>query len=128
MKPIRYTIRIYQGASWRLDATFRDEQGEILDLSSYEAQLMVRRNHLDDTPLMSIGSETGEIIMAGATSPNMTIRFPRSQTEDLPTYNQEVLDWIYDLKVWHSADPEFTTIRLLEGDVIVSPAVTRPLT
>lgn len=128
MKPIVYPIKLYQGAAWRLESLFRDEAGDPLDLSSYEAELMIRRRTTEPEPVLTIGTTVGGIDTTNDSDINLIVRFSKQQTTDLPTRNQEIYDWVYDLVLWSSLDPEHTAVRLLEGQVSVSPAVTRTTT
>lgn len=126
MQPIRYPIRLYQGAAWRLEAVFRDEGGDPLDLSVYNAEMMIRRSIFDEEPLLVLNTANAAITTSADPEANLILRISRTQTSELPTFNQDIEDWVYDLKIWNSTDPEFTTVRLLEGPVAVFPAVTRP--
>ena len=126
MEPVRYPIRIYQHASWRLDANFKDPDGNKLDLSDYAGKLQIRRSSCGSEPLLELTSMNGGVVLDNAAADfNVVIRMTNVQTADLPSNNREVDDWVYDFLIYQNTDPEYTTIRLLEGDVYISPAVTR---
>lgn len=124
MKPVKHDIHIYQGASWHLKTTFKDPDGNAIDLSAYDGEMQIRRDVAAADPLLTLDSDDGIALTADAEF-NLTASITTTQTEDLPTNNQEIEDWVYDLRIWEIADPESTTIRLVEGRVFVSPAVTR---
>lgn len=126
MRPITYPIQLYQGTAWRLESVFRDEDGVPMDLSIYAAELMIRRFITDSEPLLTLSTENSGITLSNNPAANLIIRISRTQTLSLPTHNREIEDWVYDMKIWNASDPEYTTVRLLEGLVLVSPAVTRP--
>ena len=67
----------------------------------------------------------GVVLDNAAADFNVVIRMTNVQTADLPSNNREVDDWVYDFLIYQNTDPDYTTIRLLEGDVYISPAVTR---
>lgn len=125
MKPIIYPVTLYQGAAWRLESLFRDEAGNPMDLTAYEAELMIRKRVTDPEPVLTLDSATGGIDTSNDPDANLIIRISSEETAALPTRNQEIFDWVYDLKIWNGLDPDYTTVRLLEGSVSVSPAVTR---
>lgn len=124
MKPIIYTVRIYQGAAWKLEATFKDANGDPIDLTAYEGAMQIRRDTAVDDAVLTLDSDSGDIVF-GATTKNLIVKISATATASLPTNNVEVDNWVYDLKIWDAADEEYTTIRLLEGCVEVHPAVTR---
>lgn len=124
MKPICYPICIYQGASWILEGRFRAPDGTLLDMTNYVGQMDIRRSPRDDTPILRLSSTTGGIVFA-AVEPNIVLRISATQTADLPTNDRRIENWSYDLKIWQNTDPDYTTIRLLQGNVIVEPSITR---
>ena len=127
MKPINYTVRIYQGATWRLEATFSDANGDPIDLSAYAGRMQIRRDAVVDNAVLTLESTDSDIEFGDAAK-NLVVKISATETAALPTNNVEVDNWVYDLKIWETADPDYTTIRLLEGCVEVYPAVTRPAT
>jgi len=127
-QPVQFPMQLYQGASWVLKATFRDKDGVALDLTTYAARLQIRRIESSTDPLLTLDSTdvTPGILLTDDDPFNLTVRISATQTSELPTGLREVCDWGYDLKLWETADPDFTTIVLLTGEVIVTPLNTRP--
>lgn len=126
MKPVKHDIHIYQGTSWHLKTTFKDPDGNAIDLSVYDGDMQIRRDVAAADPLLTIDSDTnGGIALTADATHNLTATITTTQTEALPTNEQDIEDWVYDLRIWETADPENTTIRLIQGRVFVSPSVTR---
>lgn len=124
MKPVNYPIHIYQGSSWHLKTTFKDPDGNPIDLSAYEGEMQIRRDVAASDALITLDQTSGLDLNSNAEF-NLIATLTMTQTEDLPTNNQEIEDWVYDIRIWEAASPETTAIRLVEGRVFVSPAVTR---
>ena len=127
MKPSKHTLHIYQGTSWQLRVRFKDPDGNAMDLSDYSGEMQIRRSIHDTDPIISLDNDSnGGIILDDAQAAfNLIARLTRAQTEDLPTHNTEIEDWVYDIRIWQNTDPDHTTIRLMQGRVFVYPAVTR---
>jgi len=125
VKPIRYQIHVYQNASWRLQATFKDPQDTPLDLSGHEGMLVVRQSVAAPEAVLRVDSTSGNVILTADSENNITIRLSVTETDELPTSNREIDDWVYEFLIWETASPEDTTTRLLEGSFRVSPAVAR---
>jgi len=129
MQAVTYPIRIYQYASWRLEANFKDPAGVKLDLTAYSGRLQIRRSASNDEVLLELTTENNGIVLGDDLADfNVIVRMTDDQTAALPTYNREVEEWVYDLVLFETLDPDYTTIRLLEGYVEVSPSVTRSAT
>lgn len=126
MKPICYDITVYQNASYELKATFKDPNGTPIDLSAYSGELVVRQSVALGDSILRVDDQSGNVIFQGAVTDNITIRLSATETDQLPTNNVFVEGWHYEFKIWETANPEYTTIRLLEGEFNVSPSVSRP--
>jgi hypothetical protein len=126
MKPSKHRLHIYQGSSWQLRARFKDPEQSLIDLSDYSGEMQIRRAVTHPEAIITLSTDNGGIIVDDDQADfNLIARMTRAQTEDLPTFNQEVEDWVYDIILWQNTDPDHTTIRLMQGTVYVSPAVTR---
>ena len=59
-----YNIEIEQGGDYALAVTFKDSAGAVFDLSSgYTAQMNIQESYLDATPIDSLTTASGEIIL-----------------------------------------------------------------
>lgn len=124
MRPSKYDIQVYQGASWILEATLRDENGDVLDLSGYSGDMAIRRTLRDDNELVRVDEAGGGVVLA-ATAPNIILRLTAAQTAALPTHDREIDDWVYEVRLFDTTSPDYSTFRLIYGDVNVFPAVIR---
>jgi hypothetical protein len=116
MKPGKYKLTIYQGATLSLPLTWRLSGGAVTDLVGCTARMQVRPTVDSEDVLLSLTTENNGIVLA-ATAPNLVLQMSAAQTA--------ALTWragVYDLEV---AFPNGVVRRLLEGGAAVSPEVTR---
>ena len=60
-----YHIEIEQGGDYALAVTYKDSAGLVFDLSSgYTAKLNIKESYLDDTPIDSLTTSSGEITLS----------------------------------------------------------------
>lgn len=130
MKPVCYDIHVYQGASWVLEATFREPPAEdgtpgaLLDLTNHDGELAIRRVLQDDEVIISLTQSGGGIVF-NPSAPNIILRMTDEETSSLPTHNVPVEDWVYEFRMFETGNEDYTTVRLLEGRVYIYPAVIR---
>lgn len=116
-KPFKQNITIIQGATLDLLVTWRaGDPAVAVDLTGCTARMQVREKITSPTPLISLTTENGGIVLGGAAG---TIRrfMDADDTADI--------DWksgVYDLEIEFA---DGTVRRLLAGSVVVSPEVTR---
>jgi hypothetical protein len=116
MKPGKYKLTIYQGATLWLPLTWRLSGGAVTDLVGCTARMQVRPTVDAQEVLLELTTDNGGIALA-ATAPNLVLQMTDAQTA--------ALAWrtgVYDLEV---AFPNGLVRRLLEGTATVSPEVTR---
>ena len=87
-----------------------------IDLTGYSAKMQVRFQFASDVPLLDMSTSNGKIILGGALG---TIT---ADASDLETALLEGRQAVYDLLL---IQPDGTPIRLLKGQVTISPRVTR---
>ncbi len=111
MTPGKYTIRIYQGATFVREITWTGK-----DLTGYTARLHMRPSHLSTgDPTFEMTTENGRITLGGANGKiNLTIS--AADTALIPDQ-----DFVYDLEL----EKDGVVVRLLEGKVKVYAEVTR---
>lgn len=116
MPATKSDIAIEQGATFRLDISFVDSDGEAIDLTGYTARMQVRETYEATTVVLEATTANGYIIVDG---PNgiVSVRIPPSATEALA-----VAPGVYDVEVESSSGE---VDRLVQGTVSVSPEVTR---
>jgi hypothetical protein len=107
---------IEQGTEFLLPLVYTDSNGTPVDLTGWTAAMMIRRNIEDAVPLVSLSSNSQGIVLGGA-SGSITITIDEATTSQLAGGAA-----YYDLKLIDSlGKPD----RLIQGKVIISPAVTR---
>lgn len=110
----KYNTVAEQGATYNLNFTVATD-GVAWDLTSYSAQMQVRRSANDANTLLDLSDTAGDITMNS--SGEVAVTVSASDTNTLP-----VGRWFYDFELT-SAGNEVT--RLLEGRFIVSGQVTQ---
>lgn len=68
-----YHIEIEQGGDYALAVTYKDSAGLVFDLSSgYTAKLNIKESYLDDTPIDSLTTSSGEITLSNGIGTTVT--------------------------------------------------------
>ena len=96
--------------------TYKDDADAVIELADYTALLQMRKSAKDDTVLVELSTENDGITVAD-TAPNIVLAMEAIVTEEIEWRNA-----VYDLRLEAS---DGTVTRLLQGDVVVSPAVSR---
>lgn len=114
MTPGKYNFICPQGATfskqltWEIDAT-------PIDLTTYSARMQVREKHTSTSTILSLSSDDGDITLGG-TDGTILIEVDATTTAGLVAKC-----YVYDLELVSSS----TVTRLLEGQFMVTPEVTR---
>jgi len=124
VKTIKYDIHINQNAAWNLRVTYNDETKTPIDLTGYAGELVIRKSIRSATSLIRINT-AGSQVSFGDAIHNVVAQMTATQTDALPTNNMLVQDWVYSLLIWDPLDKDNTALRLLEGNVVVTPSVSR---
>jgi len=112
-----YTLRIEQGATLSLVATWKDSSGTAINLTGYTARLSVRTHHSSDTVLLSLTTANSGIALGGAAG-TITVTATAVQTAALTA----PVTGVYDLELVSSGG---VVTRLIEGGAVITPEVTR---
>lgn len=107
MQPGKYDFTIYQGATLTKTITWQN-----VDLTGYSAAMQLRDDH--GKLLLDVGQLAGGLVING-TAGTVTITIPASETTTLDFDSAR-----YDLKLTST-----TSVRLLQGTITISPAVTQ---
>jgi hypothetical protein len=113
--PGKYTLYLYQGATFTRVITWKDESGALVDLTSFTARMQMRETLEAADPFLTLTTENGGITLGGVAG---TIQLLASATQ---TTAITATSGVYDLELVSGAN----VTRLLEGLVIISPEVTR---
>lgn len=104
-----------QGATFRRVITWRDDDGNLVNLTGYTARMQVRRIP-GDTTLLELTTANGRISLGGSAG-TITLLVTAAVTAALTKWPSAV----YDLEL---IDGSGTVTRLLEGKMRFSPEVT----
>ena len=104
---------IDQGTDYSITVDVTDASGDVLDLTGYTAVSQMRKTYGSST----ISATFATVISAAAGK--VTISLTDTQTTALSDGR-----YVYDLNITDDASPAVTT-RVVEGQAIVTPGVTR---
>lgn len=105
-----------QNADFDTVITYKDANGNPINLTGYTAQMQVRISYSESTAAVSLTNGSG--ITLGGSAGTVTIHIPATTTATL----QAPKIYVYDVRLVSSGGNVY---RILEGDFYVSPAVTR---
>jgi hypothetical protein len=108
----KYNIVIDQGSDFALEFTVK-EDGSAFDLTGYSARAQLRERPHDET---KIADFVCNIVSAGAGTIKMSLT---NETTTALTPKK----YYYDIEIFTTNDAAVT--RLLQGEALVSPEVTR---
>jgi hypothetical protein len=110
-----YNVTIDQGSDWYLTVTYKNPNGTPINLTGYTAALQLRSLPESPSAVLSLSTGSG-ITITGATGV-VDIHATATQTRaiDEGTY-------YYDLEI---TSPATIVTRLIQGQAVVSPEVTR---
>jgi len=114
---VSYNTVIDQGADWYLTVTYENPNGTPINLSGYSGALQLRSLPSDPTAVLTLTTANNGIAITANTGV-VAIHATAAQTR--------VIDdgiYYYDLEITDT----FTSVvtRLVQGQVVVSPEVTR---
>ncbi len=115
--PGKYTLYLYQGATFTRIITWKDESGALVDLTGFTARLHMRETLDAATPFLALTTENGGITLGGVAG---TITLFASATDTAAIAAKQ---GVYDLEL--VAGNGTTVTRLIEGFVMVAQEVTR---
>lgn len=116
MPAAKYDLKIEQGADFKESLVLRDDQGVLINLTGYTAEMQIRPYVSSDTVLLNATSANGLISITPAEA-LIELIFDNATTAAL-IYTK----CVYDLEV---TKPSGEVVRLIEGNVYVTPQVTR---
>jgi len=128
----KYSFVIEQGTTVDFEIQYKDSSGNPVDLTGYSGKMMIRSNYADTNP-------TTYITLSSSLNPDGTgLNFSGSNGITPPTSgsigiyiaactssNFTFTTARYDLEIYSGSGDCPLTVRLLEGQVSLSPEVTR---
>lgn len=124
-----YDIIIEQGADWRLVLTWKDEAGEPVNLTGYQARMQVRESFASKFKVFDLTTENGRISIDSATG-LVDMRMDAAMTA-AAIINPAKTAWIdgkqaqqlvFDLEM---IAPDNAVTRLIQGTALFVPEVTK---
>lgn len=121
----RYDMEVDQGTTFRKTITWKDSSSTPVNLTGYTARMQVRASFTSSGTVASLTTSNGGITLGGAAG---TVALYISATDTAafstasPSQFADAFVGVYDLELV-SASGDVT--RLLHGDFIVNPEVTR---
>lgn len=116
IQPGCWDFKIRQGATFETTITWTDDQGNLINLSGYTAEMQVRYEASDPSPIVNLTSSNGGITLGGAAG-TIALLLAASATAALQPYAA-----LYDLKLTSpGGDAQF----LLRGNFIVYAAISQ---
>lgn len=112
----KYNIQIEQGATFSLPITYRDSDGNLVDLTTYTAAMHIRRSAAASDIVATLSTENYRIELGGVAG-TIDLSMLSDDTAALPGG-----DFVYDLKLRPSGG---VATRLIEGKCSIVPQVTR---
>lgn len=119
MTPAEYTLALHQGTAFDWAMTWRDDNGDVIDLSGSEALFQIRRRTPSRDPVGERSTSSATITLSDST-PNIVVHFTSDFLRDLPSDNVPQM-WDYGLKLIQSG----VTQTLLQGPLRLDPATAR---
>jgi hypothetical protein len=114
MKPGKYNFVCPQGTTFAEQLTWSIDDSPV-DLDTYTARMQVREKYTSSQKILDLTTENGGIILGGSEG---TIDIAINSEETAGLFAKT---YVYDLELISSS----TVTRLLEGNFIVTPEVTR---
>ena len=111
-----YNTTLDQGADWYINFTYQNSSGTPINLTGYTAALQLRSEPSDATAALSLSSPSSGIVITGATG-LVAVHASAAQTGALIAGT-----YYYDLELTSGTG---IVTRLVQGQVVVSPQVTR---
>ena len=105
---------IDQGATWNITFTYKNTDGNPINLTGYTAALQLRTSY--DAASASLSLTSGSGIVLGGTAGTIAVTATATETGGLTAG-----EYVYDLEITSSS----VVTRLVQGRITVTPQVTR---
>ena len=121
--PATLNFRFFQHATFSETITLKDSDGVARDLTAHTALMHVRRYVEDDTPLFTLSTDDGSIVLGGVAG-TIALAIPFTDTDLDIDWDGEV--WFHDLLLTNTTPDPDVVERSFQGAIIAMPGVTRP--
>jgi hypothetical protein len=110
-----YDITVEQGATFRLEATWKDSTGALVNLTGYSARMQIRETYESEDIILAFTSTGGSIVLGGALG-TIVVTGTATDTAKVP-----MTPAVYDLELENAG----VVTRLLQGRATITQEVTR---
>jgi hypothetical protein len=121
----KYNLTMWQGATFGLNITVQDANGNAQVLTGYTARMQMRQSYTSASATETLTTANGEITITAATG-NVAIQLAATRTAniavDMTNGKPPKSMYVYDLEL---IDASNNVSKLLYGDVTVYGEVTR---
>jgi len=115
--PKEIDLKIYQGASFQKSWKIQDKEGNPVDLTGWSAFCHIRKKKASDDIILEATTENEKLFIEQGED---TVYGFDLEPEDTQIFTMK--DAVYDIKL---VDPQGHAVRIQEGKISVSLAVTR---
>lgn len=112
----RFEMVIEQGATYRQIFEWRDENGNLIDVTGMTAKMQIRRSYDNPAPMVTLTDSTG-ITLGGVAGTVLVVI-----TDEITQTLSPSVAGVYDIELYSS---DGAVERFLEGSVRVTSQVTR---
>jgi hypothetical protein len=110
-----YNFTLDQGSDWDLNVVYKDENGDVINLTGYTAAMQLRQNYNSDSAELTLSTSNGGIVITGAQG-KLLLHATAVQTGAL-----DAGFYVYDLEITSGG----VVTRLIQGQITVAGEVTR---
>lgn len=111
-----YELNINQGANLSLEIALKNQDQTPLNLTGYVARMQLRTSYVSPSFALELTTENGRLLLTPLTG-IITLSLSATTTAALAAKK-----YVYDLEI---VSPTGFVTRVLQGEAIVSPEVTR---
>lgn len=118
LTPKTIDLTIYQGASFYKSWEIQDKDGNPIDLTGWSAYCQIRKRKISEETLLDLSTADGTLfIEVSADKTEYGFNLTQADTQVL-----NLKEAVYDINL---VDPEGYVVRIQEGKITISLAVTR---
>lgn len=114
----KFDLKIEQGATFSFSVTRKDKVGTPIDLSGYTARMQIRQAQGAEI-IIEASTANGKLNIPIGADGTVFVKLSATDTAKL-RYTR----CVYDLKAFKGSDG-LNDLRILQGNVLVSPAITQ---
>lgn len=117
MPAANYNLTIEQGATWSQVIQYQNSTGGNIPLSNHTIRMQARTSPSSNVTILDLSTVSGNITVISIANGTFALQLEAAQTTNLTAGS-----YVYDLEI---VKPDTTVDRVLAGNLIVTPEVTR---